>query len=93
MGGSLYMVLETFKNGDALPIYRRFRDQGRMMPDGLRYVSSWIDEGLTRCWQVMEADERGLLDQWIAKWDDLVDFEVLPILTSKEVVEKMAPRL
>ena len=93
MSGSLYMVLETFKNGEALPIYRRFRDQGRMMPEGLRYVSSWIDEGLTRCWQVMEADERGLLDQWIAKWDDLVDFEVLPVLTSKEVVEKMAPRL
>lgn len=93
MSGSLYMVLETFKNGEALPIYRRFRDQGRMMPEGLRYVSSWIDEGLTRCWQVMEADERGLLDQWIAKWDDLVDFEVLPVFTSKEVVEKMAPRL
>ena len=93
MGGSLYMVLETFKNGDALPIYRRFRDRGRMMPDGLRYVSSWIDEGLTRCWQVMEADDRALLDQWIANWDDLVDFEVLPILTSKEVVEKIAPRL
>jgi len=93
MGGSLYMVLETFKNGDAVPIYRRFRDRGRMMPDGLRYVSSWIDETLTRCWQVMEADDRALLDRWIANWDDLVDFEVLPIFTSKEVVEKIAPRL
>jgi len=93
VSGSLYMVLETFKNGEAVPIYRRFRDRGRMMPDGLRYVSSWINEGLTRCWQVMEADDRALLDEWISKWDDLVDFEVIPILTSKEVVEKMGPRL
>jgi len=93
MSGSLYMVLETFKNGDAVPIYRRFRDRGRMMPDGLRYVSSWIDERLTRCWQVMEADDRALLDEWIANWSDLVDFEVLPVFTSKEVVEKIAPRL
>jgi len=93
MSGSLYMVLETFKNGDAVPIYRRFRDRGRMRPDGLRYVSSWIDERLTRCWQVMEADDRALLDEWIANWSDLVDFEVLPVFTSKEVVEKIAPRL
>jgi len=93
VSGSLYMVLETFKNGDAIPIYRRFRDRGRMMPDGLRYVSSWIDAGLTRCWQVMEADDRALLDEWIAKWDDIVEFEVLPILTSNEVVERIAPRL
>jgi len=93
VSGSLYMVLETFKNGDAIPIYRRFRDRGRMMPDGLRYVSSWINAGLTRCWQVMEADDRVLLDEWIAKWDDIVEFEVLPILTSNEVVERIAPRL
>jgi uncharacterized protein DUF3303 len=93
VSGSLYMVLETFRNGDAVPIYRRFRDRGRMMPEGLRYVSSWIDDGLTRCWQVMEAENRALLDEWIANWSDLVDFEVLPVFTSKEVVEMMAPRL
>ena len=89
----LYMVFEVFKNKDPVPIYRRFRDKGRMMPEGLNYVSSWIDDKLERCYQLMETHDRALLDEWIARWSDLVDFEVYPVLTSKEVVEKIAPRL
>jgi uncharacterized protein DUF3303 len=89
----LYMVFEVFKNRDPVPIYRRFRDKGRMMPEGLTYVSSWIDDKLERCYQLMETHDRALLDEWIGRWSDLVDFEVYPVLTSKEVVEKIAPRL
>jgi len=87
------MVFELFKNKDPVPIYRRFRDNGRMMPEGLTYVSSWIDDKLERCYQLMETHDRTLLDQWMAQWSDLVEFEVYPVMTSKEVVEKIAPRL
>ena len=87
------MVIEHFKNRDPLPVYRRFREQGRLAPDGLRYVSSWIDDDLSRCFQVMESDDRALLDQWIARWSDLVDFEVIPVLTSPEVAARVAPLL
>jgi hypothetical protein len=87
------MVVEHFKNKDAVPVYRRFRDKGRMMPAGLIYVSSWVDQGLERCYQLMETDNRALLDEWMANWNDLMDFEVYPVIPSKEVVEKIAPRL
>jgi hypothetical protein len=90
---TLYMVVEHFKNHDAVPVYRRFRETGRMQPDGLLYVASWIDDKLERCYQLMETHDRALLDQWMAKWNDLVDFEVYPVITSKDVVEKIAPRL
>ncbi|MGD0619669.1 MAG: DUF3303 family protein [Bryobacteraceae bacterium] len=89
----LYMVVEHFRNGDAAPVYRRFRDKGRMMPDGLEYVSSWIDESLERCYQVMQTTDRRLLDQWMANWDDIMDFEVRPVITSAEARERIAPRL
>jgi hypothetical protein len=89
----LYMVLERFKNNDAVAVYRRFRDRGRMAPEGLNYLSSWVDEKLERCYQLMETDDRGLLDEWMENWRDLVDFEVCPVMTSKEAVEKIAPRL
>jgi hypothetical protein len=88
----LYMVLEDFR-GDPAPVYRRFRDRGRLAPDGLRYVSSWVTPDLRRCFQVMECDRRELLDEWIEQWKDLVDFEVIPILTSAEAAALMAPRL
>jgi hypothetical protein len=93
MPKTLYMVVEHFKNQDALPVYRRFREQGRMAPDGVTYVSSWVDEKFQRCYQVMETHDRRLLDQWMSRWSDLVDFEVFPVLTSKEAAEKIAPRL
>ena len=89
----LYLVIESFRNGDPIPVYRRFRDQGRLMPDGLGYVSSWITEDLTTCYQVMETADRRLLDQWMAQWSDLVEFTVMPVLTSAQVRERLAPRL
>lgn len=89
----LYMVVEHFKNKDAVPAYRRFRDCGRLMPAGLVYVSSWIDLKFERCYQLMETRDRALLDEWIANWSDLVDFEVYPVVTSKQAVEIIASRL
>ena len=90
---SLYMVIENFKNGDAVPVYRRFRDRGRVAPEGLSYISSWVNDQLDRCYQLMETEDRALLDRWIANWSDLVDFEVHPVITSKEAAEKIGPRL
>jgi hypothetical protein len=89
----LYMVVEHFKNQDALPVYQRYQERGRLAPEGLTYVSSWVDEELCRCFQLMETEERGLLDQWMANWSDLVDFEVFPVMTSQEAAAKIAPLL
>jgi hypothetical protein len=89
----LYMVVEHFKSRDALPVYRRFRERGRLAPEGLIYLSSWVDEGLQRCFQLMETDDRYLLEQWIANWNDLVDFEVFPVMTSQEAMTKITPQL
>ena len=83
------MILEHFKNQDAMPIYQRFRERGRLAPEGLMYHSSWVDEKLQRCFQLMETDDRNLLDQWIANWQDLVDFEIIPVLTSMEATQKV----
>ena len=90
---SLYMVIENFKNADAVPVYRRFQDRGRLAPEGLSYISSWVNDQLDRCYQLMETEDRALLDRWIANWSDLVDFEVHPVITSKEAAEKIGPRL
>jgi hypothetical protein len=89
----LYMVVERFKNREAVPVYRRFRERGRMMPDGLRYVSSWVETNWDRCFQLMECDDPALFAEWIARWDDLIDFEVVPVVPSSEAVETMRPRL
>jgi hypothetical protein len=89
----LYMVVEHFKNGEAVPIYRRFRDHGRMMPEGLTYLASWIDDRLERCYQLMETGDPALLDQWMANWTDIMEFEVHPIVTSQEAVAKINPFL
>jgi hypothetical protein len=93
MQKTLYMVVEHFKNKDAVEVYRRFRDNGRMAPEGLTYVSSWVDERLERCYQLMETDDRRLLEAWMANWSDLVDFEVHAVVTSKEAAERIAGRL
>lgn len=79
-----YMVIERFRGGDPIPVYHRFRANGRMAPDGLAYVASWVDEPMRTCYQVMETDDPALLDQWMANWRDLVDFEVHPVITSAE---------
>ena len=89
----LFMVVEHFREGRAPDIYRRFRDRGRMAPDGVRYVASWVDLNFERCFQVMEADEESLLRQWTANWDDLVDFEIVPVRTSEEAAKAIAPSL
>jgi hypothetical protein len=89
----LYLIIEHFKNGNPVPVYRRFRDEGRMSPAGLTYVSSWITADHARCYQIMECDDRALLDEWFAKWSDLIDFEVLPVITSAEMQKAIAPRL
>jgi hypothetical protein len=89
----LYMVVENFRNGDAVPVYRRFRDQGRLAPPGLFYLSSWVNVELNRCYQLMETEDRALLDRWIENWNDIVDFEVHLVISSKEAAEKIASRL
>lgn len=83
----LYMVVEHFKGGDAVPVYRRFREHGRMAPAGLEYV----DDKLARCYQVMETNDRRLLEERMANWSDLIDFEVHSVITSQEAAEKIAP--
>ena len=89
----LYMVIENFRGGDPVPVYRRFRDRGRMMPEGIEYLGSWVTEDLQRCFQVMSCEDRRLLDQWMANWDDITDFEVIPVITSAEASARVAPRL
>ncbi|HEY1380490.1 MAG TPA: DUF3303 family protein [Gemmataceae bacterium] len=81
----LFMVVERFKGRDPAPVYQRLREAGRSMPDGLRYVDSWIEVNFDRCFQVMECDDVRLLMQWILQWRDVMDFEVVPVSPSKEV--------
>jgi Domain of unknown function (DUF3303) len=89
----LYMVIETFRNENPVPVYRRFRDRGRLMPEGLAYRGSWVTEDLRRCFQVMECEDRRLLDEWMGHWNDITDFEVIPVITSAEATAAVAPRL
>jgi hypothetical protein len=83
-----FMVIEHFRNGDARPVYDRFRARGRMAPEGLAYIASWTDIDLHRCYQVMETDSRALLEEWMTHWQDLVDFEVLEVVTSDEAARR-----
>jgi hypothetical protein len=87
----LYMVIERFK--DAPAIYQRLREKGRMMPEGLEYVSSWIAVDLKICWQLMRAEDESLLQRWIENWKDLMDFEIVPVRTSAEAREMMEKQL
>ncbi len=79
----LYMITETFRNG-AEPVYRRFREKGRMLPKGLEYVDSWVTEDMTRCYQLMSTDTPELLNKWSAEWEDLVLFEITPLMSSQQ---------
>jgi hypothetical protein len=90
---ALYMIVESYRNGDPVPVYRRFRERGRLAPEGLRYVDSWVTHDLKRCFQLMECEDPQLLERWMANWRDLVDFEVVPVLTSHQAVDIIAPRL
>jgi len=89
----LFMVTEHFRPGKAAEIYRRFRDRGRMAPEGVRYISSWVDLGFRRCFQVMEAENETLLKEWTSNWHDLVEFEIVPVRTSEQAVQAIAPEL
>ena len=83
----LYMVIERFKQAPA--IYQRLREKGRMMPQGLEYISSWIGVDRKICWQLMRTEDESLFQRWIENWKDLVDFEIVPVNTSAEVREMM----
>jgi hypothetical protein len=83
----LFMVIEKFKNRDSKPIYQRFLEKGRMMPDGLVYRDSWIEANFERCFQLMECDDVSLLQEWILQWQDLADFEVVAVAESKKTSE------
>ena len=87
----LFMVIEHFKNGDPRPVGDRFRRNGRMLPDGVAYLASWIDSPNSRCFQILEASDLESLDPWIAAWSDLVDFEVVPVQTSAEFWATVQP--
>ena len=85
----LYMVIERFRAGKIKELYKRFDERGRMLPPGVVYVNSWIDEDVKTCYQVMESISEEKLKEWISHWDDLVDFEIIPVLTSAEAKEKV----
>lgn len=89
----LFMIIEHYRDKDPVPVYRRFNARGRMAPDGLRYVASWVTTDHATCYQIMEGDDPRLIDEWTANWTDLVDFEVIPVVTSADVVAAIGPRL
>ena len=82
------MVIERFKNRDAVAVYKRYREHGRMAPDGLKYVNSWVEPNFDRCFQLMECDDPKLFDDWITNWNDLVDFEIVEVITSQEATAR-----
>ncbi len=83
----LFMIIEHFRDRDARAIYARFREHGRMAPEGLVYVGSWIEANFARCFQLMECDDARLLQEWIMNWGDLADFEIVPVVPSKDATE------
>ena len=89
----LYMIIERFRGGDAAPVYRRLHEEGRLMPAGVEYVASWVRSDMSCCYQVVECEERGQLDQWLSRWSDLVEFEVVPVITSEAASAAIAPEL
>ena len=86
----LFMVIERFRNRDAKAVYQRFRERGRMMPEGLRYVDSWVETNFDRCFQLMECVDPRLFEEWMSQWEDLMEFEIVPVITSKDAVNLMA---
>ncbi len=88
----LFMVIEHFREDKAIEVYRRYQERGRMLPDGLQYIASWVEANFDRCFQLMQCDDAGLLDRWAAQWQDLVEFEIIPVVSSSEAAEIMARR-
>jgi hypothetical protein len=89
----LFMVVECFKNRDAVAVYRRFQEKGRMLPEGLNYIDSWVQTDFDKCFQLMECDDPSLFTQWTSHWQDLVEFEIIPVVTAKEARELVASQL
>ncbi len=89
----LYMVVERFKPDAAVEVYRRAREQGRMLPEGLEYIDSWVDADFKTCFQLMRTENEDLFRQWVSRWQDLVDFEIFPVRTSLEAFQTISPRL
>ena len=88
----LFMIVERFRDHDMLPVYKRVREQGRMLPEGLKYVDSWIEPNFGRCFQLMECDDLRLLQEWVLQWRGLgVTFEIVPVVTSKETRDVVGP--
>lgn len=85
----LYMIIERFHPGKVKDLYMRFEQKGRMLPEGVQYLNSWIDNQVRICYQVMESDSEEKIHQWINSWNDLADFEVIPVITSAEAKEKI----
>jgi len=86
----LFMVIEKFKNRNARAVYSRSRERGRMLPDGLRYVDSWVESNFDRCFQLMECDDPRLFQQWVIQWQDIIDFEIVPVVPSKQTMETIS---
>jgi Protein of unknown function (DUF3303) len=86
----LFMVIEKFRNQDADAVYRRFREKGRMLPEGVTFINSWVTADLSRCFQIMACDKAAMLQRWIAQWSDLVEFEIVPVVEGKETAEALA---
>lgn len=89
----LYMVIERFKSPGAVDVYRRARERGRMLPDGLKYVTSWVDLDFSTCFQLMETNDEQLFKEWTGHWNDLVDFQIVQVRTSEEASQMMQSRL
>jgi hypothetical protein len=90
----LFMIVERFRDGDMLPIYQRLRDEGRMFPEGLKYIDSWVEPNFSRCFQLMECDDLRLVQEWILKWRGLgVTFEIVPVVSSQETQKVFEPLL
>lgn len=87
-----YLLIEDFRDGDPGPVYQRLRSEGRGLPQGLVRVASWVTADLERCYQVMECEDRAILERWIASWSELVEFEVVPVVTSEEAASLVASR-
>jgi uncharacterized protein DUF3303 len=86
--GMVFMVIERFRNRDANAVYQRFRERGRMLPEGLKYIESWTETTLERCFQLMECEDPSLFQEWTSQWQDLVEFEIVPVVSSKEAVNR-----
>jgi len=87
-----FMIVEKFEKPDAAPVYERFREKGRMAPEGLVHVSSWIDRELRCCFQLMQAEDRSLIDLWMTRWEDIVDFEVFEVIGSEDATARAMMR-